>query len=482
MRNRYLILLLCLIAPLIFFIWFVYYPYTLWAKEATSFFIWTPDYIHLTMSGNGGIPALIGNFLLQFYRWPLIGATFQAVFPTLILLAVMHVIYRLPISKDWYIIALLPALVVAWYQFTENQLIISVRWVLIFIMIAIIIEILFRVFKKETVIQPQNGLAKRIVLSAVSLILMACFYVKAVSNAEYKLTERTNRLDYYAYTSRWNDILNLIGNNTNATGRDLCYITLALNQQGKLGDYIFHYPVNSEEYFLNLGVASEQGTFFNQLFYSNIGLYNQAIHQAFQEATKTKNGMSFRVIMNLIKYNIAIGNEQMANKYMDILSHASCYAEWIVKRRIELAASLKSERKEDPQTVYMTNTTLRNLYSFVQAGNENVALNNYYLCALLIHKNMLAFTAHLNTHKYLLKDGIPIHYMEALVLAATQGYTVEGVSIPDSYIQRFNEFQSLIKTRNQPAIAAKYKFTYWYNYYFMTFPDDPNIESEAHVN
>ena len=482
MRNRYLVLLLCLMAPLIFFIWFMYYPYTLWAKEATSFFVWTPDYLHLTMSGKDGIPALIGNFLLQFYRWPLIGAALQALFPTLILLLGMHIIYRLPISKDWYIIALFPALAVAWHQFTENQLITSVCWTLIFIVGAIIAEILSRILKKRTVISSKGGWAKKIILSVIALALMASFFVKVISNEQYKMTERTNRLDYYAYTGRWNDILNLIGNNTNATGRDLCYITLALNHLGKLGDYIFHYPVNSEEYFLNLGVASEQGTFFNQLFYSNIGLYNQAIHQAFQEATKSKNGMSFRIIMNLIKFNIAIGNEKMADKYMDILSHAVCYTDWIAKRRAELAASLKLERKKDPQTVYMTNTTLRNLYNFIQAGNENVALNHYYLCALLIRKNMLAFTAHLNSHKYLLKDGIPIHYMEALVLAATQGYMVEGVSIPDSYIQRFNEFQSMIKARNLSAIAAKYKFTYWYNYYFMTFPDDPNIESEAHVN
>jgi len=52
------------------------------------------------------------------------------------------------------------------------------------------------------------------------------------------------------------------------------------------------------------------------------------------------------------------------------------------------------------------------------------------------------------------------------------------VRIPPSVIQQFNEFQSFIRTKNRRAILAKYQYTYWYNYYFTTFPQDSNISDE----
>ena len=127
----------------------------------------------------------------------------------------------------------------------------------------------------------------------------------------------------------------------------------------------------------------------------------------------------------------------------------------------------------DDETVYMTNATLNNLYNIVQAGNINIPLNHYYLCTLLIRKNLLAFTNHLRDNSYVLKNVIPQHYMEALILADAFGFKIKGLDFPDLLVRQFNEFQSLIGKKDMAMIQAKYKNTYWYNYYFMTFPDDP---------
>lgn len=474
MKQKYIILLSLIIAPLIFCIWFFFFPYMLWEKEATSFFVFTPDYFHLVMDGKGGIPALIGNYLLQFYRWPFIGALLQALFPTIVLLSVMHIIHRFSIGKKWYFLSLLPALWVAWNQFQEEFLTDSVLYALLSILAAIVIEICYRFIGWNTDIDEKKKVNKKEKLYyLIPCLFFVGFAFFVLQNKRLKKQERNYNMEYFAYSGRWNKLLDLIGNDDKNEMKDLCYVTLALSESGILGDRLFHYPVNSEEYFLFMGDASLHGTFFNQLFYEHIGVYNQAIHQAFQEATKSKYGMSFRVLMNLIRFNIALGNEKMANKYMDILSHASCYGDWIEYQRKELEVSLKKERKMDDETVYMTNATLNNLYNIVQAGNINIPLNHYYLCTLLIRKNLLAFTNHLRDNSYVLKNVIPQHYMEALILADAFGFKIKGLDFPDLLVRQFNEFQSLIGKKDMAMIQAKYKNTYWYNYYFMTFPDDP---------
>lgn len=476
MSKKYIILTSLLIVPMIIIIWYFFFPYLLWEKEITSFFVFTSDYFHSVIAGKGGVPAIIGNYLLQFYRWPFIGAVIQAIFSTIVLFSIMHILHRLPVRKVWYFLALIPALLLAWHQFSEEFITDSVRYTLLAIAAALGVEIVYRIVRwksSETIEEKSITKKQRVIFGIIPFVFMACFCLAVFTNKEFKEKERDYKMEFLASTSRWNELLDLIGDSDDNKMKDLCYVTLALSNKEILGDRLFHYPVNSEEYFLFMGDASLHGTFFNQLFYQHIGIYNQAIHQAFQEATKSKYGMSFRVLMNLIKFNIDEGNAEMANKYMDILSHASCYGDWIARQREELKRSLQKEREEDKETVYMTSMTLNNLFNFVQAGNKNVPLNHYYLCSLLIRKNLLAFTNHLKENLYLLQQGIPQHYREALILADAQGIKLKGLEFPEILVRQFNEFQSYIGDKNMSMINSKYKHTYWYNYYFMTFPQDP---------
>lgn len=476
MSKRFIILISLLIIPLVFVIWYFLFPYFLWEKEITSFFVFTPDYFHSVIAGKGGVPAIIGNYLLQFYRWPFFGALIQALFPTLVLYSFMHILHRLPVKKVWLFLAWIPALILAWHQFYEEFITDSVRYTLIAIALALFVEILYRLFKWRTsddIVEKNNKSSKKLIYYIIPSMFVICFFLFAFTNKDLKSHERDYKMEFLASTGHWSDLLDLIGDHDDNKMKDLCYVTLALSNMNMLGNRIFNYPVNSEEFFLFQGDASLHGTFFNQLFFQHIGIYNQAIHQAFQEATKSKYGMNFRVIMNLIKFNIAEGNADMANKYMEILSHASCYGDWIARQRVELERSLKKERVADKETVYMTSMTLNNLYNFVQAGNMNIPLNHYYLCSLLIRKNLLAFTNHLKKNLYLLQNGIPQHYQEALILADALGMGLKGLEFPELLVRQFNEFQSFIGEKNRAMINAKYKHTYWYNYYFMTFPQDP---------
>ena len=54
MSKRFIILISLLIIPLVFVIWYFLFPYFLWEKEITSFFVFTPDYFHSVIAGKGG--------------------------------------------------------------------------------------------------------------------------------------------------------------------------------------------------------------------------------------------------------------------------------------------------------------------------------------------------------------------------------------------------------------------------------------------
>ena len=504
MKARYLILLLCI--PLIFITWYRLFPYTLWAIESNGFFVWTPDHMHWIWSQHAGFSVFLSSFFAQFFRWPAIGALLQTLFAFIVLCSSLIVLNRLKLPKAFLSVALLPVMGLWIKQCQDDTLFFSVQfasffliwaiscrierwyfrilflvplyfsltWNFFFIALPIVIGVEFLLKRQHCLDTKREYKIATVYLIPVLLLGGSYYYIG--TEKTYRAKEHDHEVAYLAYSQKWNHLLNLIGIRDH-TPEELRYILLGLSHKNMLGDVIFHYPVNSEEFFLFNGDMSKEACFFNELFYAHVGLYNEAIHQAFLEATHTDSGMSFRVLMNLVKFNISSGNRVLARKYMDVLSHATCYGDWVEKERA-LMSALPSGDAPPADRFFMTNSTLRNLHRITQNGYKNEKLNHYYLCALLIRKNLLAFTAYLNKHLFLIEERIPVHYMEALVLAATQGFRVKGVRIPPSVIQQFNEFQSFIRTKNRRAILAKYQYTYWYNYYFTTFPQDSNISDE----
>lgn len=94
---------------------------------------------------------------------------------------------------------------------------------------------------------------------------------------------------------------------------------------------------------------------------------------------------------------------------------------------------------------------------------------DYYLCALLLDRQLDSFPEKLKQH-YVLNDSLPRYYQEALILSADLTSRGDEFFDDTSVNQRYKEFCSLLNDRHIPAeekesrLRRDFGHTYWYYY------------------
>jgi len=498
MKKLFPILIPLILFATIFLTWLLSFPYLLWAKEANGFFACTHDYFAWAHSQDTPFLSIVaGDWLTQLFRFPAVGALIQATVVLLTYAALQLLLRRLCVHCWGYLLSVVVAMGIWFLQFHEESLaytfpalsflllLVAVAylprwWQLItfplsylflpvhafhiWMLVAVVILVTLRYPHHRPI--ASCGLPQRV----VSLLIVAVCAVAFI----YRHSDRREHLHFLVATERWEALSNLLGGEGKCENVDSPYLLLALSQQGLLGDYIFHYPVNSEEYYLYAGYATRDAYFFNQHFYAHLGLWNEAIHMAYQEKTRTRYPMSFRVLMSLVKLETARGDYRQASKYLDLLDRASFYHSWVAKHRPTAEQLATTDTQHDEATFFFTDSSLKNLHYAATIGHGNEAVQHYYLCALLIRKNLMAFVNHLKEHPEIIEAGLPNHYWEALILADAQGFRIDGLSMFPGLYERFMDFQKLLGTQDRETLLSRYKNTYWFNYYFLTFPEDQN--------
>ena len=66
------------IVAVVLFTWLQKFPFLMWEKESNGFFAWTDDYLEWVLSMPAPASVLCGDFLTQFFRFPLLGGLIQA--------------------------------------------------------------------------------------------------------------------------------------------------------------------------------------------------------------------------------------------------------------------------------------------------------------------------------------------------------------------------------------------------------------------
>lgn len=87
--------------PLVYLFWLLVYPNTLRWMEAMSFFSTLPDFVQLQVRYLDSYHDYAGAFLLQFYRWPVVGALIQTLFAWIVMFSADVVISRLTSRREW---------------------------------------------------------------------------------------------------------------------------------------------------------------------------------------------------------------------------------------------------------------------------------------------------------------------------------------------------------------------------------------------
>ena len=104
-------------------VWYNNFYYVLKWMENYTFYSSSSDMIFLGAVMPGDVLKVVGAWLMQFYYYPVVGATVQALLPVMVFLAAAIVVVRLfKESRKLLWIAMIPVVYVVGNQFWDNEL------------------------------------------------------------------------------------------------------------------------------------------------------------------------------------------------------------------------------------------------------------------------------------------------------------------------------------------------------------------------
>ena len=119
----------------------------------------------------------------------------------------------------------------------------------------------------------------------------------------------------------------------------LRYALLAESALGTLPENISYYPIRDENQFLFPHEQDPVAQQFNRLFYLNLGVYDEAFHQAQEYSLLMPNGNCFSSLRQLVNYSIEEGEWDIAEKFLQVLSKSSCHKKFVEDSRLKIEDS-----------------------------------------------------------------------------------------------------------------------------------------------
>lgn len=338
--------------PITALLWYFIYPETLGYIEASSFFVWTSDFITSKLSGGLiGVLSLISDFLAQFFRWREGGALIQTILFGCVLFASDYMCHRFRCRKASWISLLISGLFLC-LQLHCIRLEPMLAIVLVAVFGALIFAVLserLRCFFPVCFLQIRNRKIK-FFISAV-IILLSFIWFSYSPSAHRR--EKEIAIQQAATATAWNVVLKHIKSEEVRHDRILQrYALLALAGENKLIENLPKFHLSSEDSFYFYLPSTSAERYFNALFYRSLGLYNEYIHQLFEVAVQSPEGMNFGCLRQITDGYLKMGNIRLAEKYLAVLSHSTCHADWIQKR-ITLLQALKEKPVDTPEKSYL---------------------------------------------------------------------------------------------------------------------------------
>lgn len=331
----------------VFFVSWLYQPFTLICQEYEGLFLNAPDYWTRAFGQPWPISGIVSDFLIQFYRDPVYGALITASLLVLAFLLLRGVLRSFRLSLE-----LIPALGagVLWFLLARaSGPKMAVAVVLVLLLVFVGSKILRFAWNDM-----HDGLVrgwKWDVPAAVLLVLAAGACV--VLDPVVQRTERYSRVKRDALYGVWDDLLKTVPPSVAEKDPELLsFALLALSGKEQLDEKIQNYPVY-EENDLDMiyydGVREYAGSLlFKACLYQYLGCYNEAIHNYFQWATQQEKGTSFIVLRRLVELYCLQGNYPLMEKYCRVLERSSANGAYVRHFRAQAAKGLAEGLAQQP--------------------------------------------------------------------------------------------------------------------------------------
>lgn len=285
------------VVPLLFFVavlaaGLLLRKYTYIWQANLSLFVATPDYFERLFSEPFPVTRLCRNFVLQFFGIHPVGPIVVAVLLTLLLLLLTALLRRLALIAP-----------------------------------------LRRIFGGG------SGL-----LTPLAACIILALYLGAALTHGARRTELHSKVLVSTRNHDWKTLIKVLTPERCASDRDLLpFALLAQQEEGRLNDVLFRYPVESVRDLDYRGSNLVEGFFFDSVLAECLQLPNEAIHSIFQLSTGLPFGTCFLSLHSLVRNNLAKGDYRLAEKYLRILARSPRYASSAKKLLEQLGSSLQED-------------------------------------------------------------------------------------------------------------------------------------------
>lgn len=217
------------------------------------------------------------------------------------------------------------------------------------------------------------------------------------------------------------------------------FLMLIESAQGTLLKNLFHYPVHSTEDFLFRGERSEVPCMFNMLYYDNIGIYDEAFHQA-QEYAMLQDDFCFFSVTHMIDYAIREYDWKIAEKLLCVLDQALFYGDFVRDRREQVKAGKKLHPKNEAplrNDSFVTTYSLQNemVYMLMDEIGDRDKIEDYAIASMLLRKKVGQLCYVLGSFKKYAdvpRDQLPECIQQAIEINSSKGTTLQDAQ-PGTY-------------------------------------------------
>ena len=460
------------------------FPYTYMTLEGDDFWVLTRDYWQQKLATPPALTNWLSEYLLQFYRSPYVAAGIEALVLGAIGLLAHRTLSIFPIKKspfkgDLEGLCLLPPILLGFcctfclsfhlqclfffaflygymlipgykWKFLASILMVPFGFMLmktpmLFLLLLAQLALTYIYYKKSSPrkVGVRGGLG--VCLWLLPLILLALTplvysqqvafipfgkrythwdgYFDPLTSKYCKDGEYIRKMVILSNEQRWEDLLyreNIRRDAQRGNATALRYALLAESALGTLPDNLLDYPINDENLFLYPHQREYVTLQLNRLFYLNLGIYDEAFHQAQEYGLLMLNGDCFSSRRQMADYSIEEGEWEIADKFLHILSKSSCHKDFVRERRAlipnpySLIPNPNPLRADNFVGGFPLPIEMLRLARYYEDSPNRKKMVDYALCSYLLRGDVNRFMIVLQSFDYYKDKELPRAYRQFL--------------------------------------------------------------------
>ena len=326
---RGLVTVICGVA--VFCLWLFCYPFLLLAREQMQLFLWNTDYLTERLVVPGGLSQWLGEFIVQFFLYPVYGACWYAVLFVAIQQLTWHLFRQKPVPMILFLLSFVPAVCFC-YLWTDMYIPMSLT--VAFLLILLLLNVLSCFHMKAKII----GL----------VILIPIGYWLIGGDIRWKDdkvgTHEEMEYDMLIRQQHWETMVRHYREKPSESLAIQNAVRLAAWHQGQTTQQELMGGLALSD---NRALRSVSSAFLMSEVGMQIGMVNISQRSAFEAMEAIPNyNKSARALRRLVETNIITGQYDVALKYIAILEETTFYRGWA--RRMKPMAEHPEKIKDYP--------------------------------------------------------------------------------------------------------------------------------------